>query len=160
MLGGGNLRWFPNDKGDHVIDPHLHLVLMELDRELRDLSLARPRLDRPEVGRPGRLRRALRSRVSPPARVAPATSSTVPEVTIRPAVPADSRHLVRLAEISERRVPSGLVLVAEVDAGIVAALPVDGGPPLTDLRRPTRDVVQLLELRSEQVRASDLTRAA
>jgi len=60
-----------------------------------------------------------------------------------------------LAELSERRVPSGLVLVAEVESSIVAALPVEGGPLLSDLRRPTRDVAQLLELRSAQIRITD-----
>ena len=42
---------------------------------------------------------------------------------------------------------------------IVAALPVDGHV-LTDLWRPTGDVVQLLELRSEQLRAAKLERVA
>lgn len=79
---------------------------------------------------------------------------------IRPSQATDGRALARLAEASERRLPSGLVLVAEVESAVVAALPVDEGHPLTDLRRPTRDVVQLLELRSEQLRAARPERVA
>jgi hypothetical protein len=42
----------------------------------------------------------------------------------------------------------------------VAALPVEGGALLSDLRRPIGDVHQLLELRSEQLRVRDRRRAA
>lgn len=84
-------------------------------------------------------------------------------MTIRPASAADVRAITRLTEISERRVPSGLgglVLVAQIESDVVAALPVQGGPLLSDLRRPTADVAQLLELRSEQIRAAKPRRAA
>ena len=56
-----------------------------------------------------------------------------------------------------RQVP---VLVAEVEAEVVAALPVDEPFVLADLWRPTSDVVQLLELRSEQLRAASLEKVA
>jgi hypothetical protein len=39
-------------------------------------------------------------------------------------------------------------------------VPVDDGYVLSDLMRPTQDVVQLLELRSEQLRAARLARVA
>jgi len=143
-----------------VFDPRLHYVLQTMDRELRELALSKPRLDRPDARRSGRLRRRLRGMLAPPAQITRGSRSSVPDVTIRPAVTADGLQLARLAEVSERRVPSGLVLVAEVDSGIVAALPVDGGPILADVMRPTGDVVQMLELRADQLRASDLRRAA
>jgi hypothetical protein len=43
---------------------------------------------------------------------------------------------------------------------VVAALPLDDRYVLADLTRPTGDVVQLLELRSEQLRAARLERVA
>lgn len=142
-----------------MLDPHLQFDTEGLKRELREIELLRPRLDRPDYGREGRLRRRLRTLVIRPARVIP-DKGPLPGVTIRLARAADAVDLVRLAEISERRVPSGLVLVAEVGVDIVAALPVDGGPLLSDLRRPTGDLVQLLELRSDQLRASEPVQAA
>lgn len=142
-----------------MIDPHLQFHTEGLKREFREVELLRPRLDRPDYGREGRLRRRLRTLVIRPARVIP-DKGPLPGVTIRLARAADAVDLVRLAEISERRVPSGLVLVAEVGVDIVAALPVDGGPLLSDLRRPTGDLVQLLELRSDQLRASEPVQAA
>jgi hypothetical protein len=81
-------------------------------------------------------------------------------VVIRPAAATDTRALVRLAEASERRLPSGLVLVAEVESRVVAALPMDDSYVLSDLLRPTSDVVQLLELRSEQLRAGRFQKVA
>jgi hypothetical protein len=81
-------------------------------------------------------------------------------VVIRPATGADAPAVERLAEASERRAPSGLVLVAEVDDHVVAALPLEERYVLTDLWRPTGDVVQLLELRSEQLRAAQLENVA
>lgn len=143
-----------------MTDPRLHYVLMGMNRELRELEQSKPRLDRPDAARSGRLHRRLKALVMRPARIDPASGRAVPEVTIRRAVAADGLQLARLAEVSERRLPSGLVLVAEVESGIVAALPVDGGPVLADVRRGTQDVVQLLELRTEQLRASDRRRAA
>jgi hypothetical protein len=143
-----------------MVDPHLHLYVENLHRELREIALVKPRLDRPnDRGRSG-LSRRLRSLAYSPAQVARRDGTPVPAVTIRPAREADRRNLTRLAELSERRLPSGLVLVAEVDAGIVAAVPAGGGPLLSDLMRPTADVAQLLELRSDQLRASARKQAA
>ena len=74
------------------------------------------------------------------------------DVTIRRASTRDAAQLADLAAMSERRVPTGVVLVAEIEHALVAALPLDGGPVLSDISRPTADVVQLLELRSNQLR--------
>ena len=129
-----------------------HLQIENIDRELREIAMQRPRLDRPEPREQSRLRTLLRRFVLPPARAICEPGAHIPDVTIRAAQAADLRDLTRLAELSERRVPLGLVLVAQVESDIVAALPVGGGPLLSDLRRPTRDVAQLLELRTGQIR--------
>jgi hypothetical protein len=86
-----------------------------------------------------------------------------PPVSARPSDTRTARvheGIARLAEASERRLPSGLVLVTEADSDIVAALPATDAYVLTDLLRPTGDVVQLLELRSEQLRVSRLDEVA
>ncbi|MDQ3381100.1 MAG: hypothetical protein M3546_12410 [Actinomycetota bacterium] len=133
-----------------MLEFHLHIE--NIDRELREIAIQRPRLDRPEPREQSRLRTLLRGFALPPARAVCEPGARIPNVTIRAAQAADLRDLTRLAELSERRVPAGLVLVAEVETDIVAALPVAGGPLLSDFRRPTRDVAQLLELRTGQIR--------
>lgn len=143
-----------------MLEPHLHLYVENLHRELRELALHRPRYDRPKDPRRGRVRSLIRALAHSPAHAAREPGTCVPKVTIRPARAADLADLTRLAELSERRLPTGLVLVAEVESELVAALPVEGGPLLSDLWRPTLDVAQLLELRSEQVRAAERTRRA
>jgi hypothetical protein len=84
----------------------------------------------------------------------------VPGVTIRPAGTTDRSELARLAELNERHIPEGRILVVEVESSLVAALPLDGGPLLSDLWRPTADLVQLLELRSGQIRTRAVSRRA
>jgi len=123
-------------------------------RELRELEHSRPRYDRTERRTRSRTRELLRSLALAPAKATPGSRCELPDVLIRPAAAPDSRALVRLAEASERRMPSGLVLVAEVETRVVAALPVEDRYVLADLLRPTSDVVQLLELRSEQLMAA------
>ena len=122
-------------------------------RELRELEHSRPRYDRVESRSRSRAREFLRSLALAPARATPGSRGEVADVVIRRAGATDTGALVRLAEASERRLPSGLVLVAEVETRVVAALPMDDRYVLSDLLRPTSDVVQLLELRSEQLRA-------
>ena len=130
-----------------------------IDRELREIAQSRPRYDRASVHGRSWFRMLVRSLALTPAKATPTTGGGLPEVVIRSAGATDANAVARLAEASERRFPSGVVLVAEVDAEVVAALPVDG-QVLTDLWRPTGDVVQLLELRSEQLRAAKLERVA
>ena len=132
---------------------------LEIDRELREIAQSRPQYDRPSGHGRSRFRALMRSLALAPVKATPRAGGGLPDVVIRPAGATDARALTRLAEASERRFPAGLVLVAEVDAEVVAALPVDGHV-LTDLWRPTGDVVQLLELRSEQLRAAKLERVA
>ena len=129
-------------------------------RELRELEHSRPRYDRPDVRRRSRLREALRVLALPPASATPGSDGELPDVVIRPAAAADANAIARLAEASERRMPAGTVIVAEVEHEVVAALPLEDRYVLSDLLRPTGDVVQLLELRSEQLRAARLERVA
>lgn len=137
-----------------------HTETEQLNRELREIELSRPRLERPDPRRRSRMLERFRARIVSPAKATRSSDGIVQQVKIRPAAAADARDLARLAEMSERRVPSGLVLVAEVESRIVAAMPVEGGHLLTDLWRPTGDVVQLLELRKQQLRVADAARRA
>ena len=132
----------------------------ETRRLLREIQ-SHPQLDRPDERRRRPLRRALRSLLGPKVVAAAGHGTAAPHVTIRSASTGDRAELADLARVSERRLPAGPVLIAEIDEEIVAALPLEGGPVLVDVLRPTADVVQLLELRSEQVRrAEDAIRAA
>lgn len=120
----------------------------ESQRILREMSM-RPSFDREHRDAHGRLRRALATLLG---RYAAPTCTPGAEVTIRRARPQDARSVAHLAAMSDRRPLHGPVLVAEVESEIVAALPIGGGPVVTDVRRRTADVVQLLELRSDQER--------
>jgi hypothetical protein len=142
-----------------MLNEYVNQQQLGIDRELREIAQSRPRYDRASAHGRRRFRALVRSLALAPAKATPTTEGGLPKVVIRPARATDAHALTQLAEASERRFPSGLVLVAEVDAEVVAALPVDGHV-LTDLWRPTGDVVQLLELRSEQLRAAKLERVA
>ena len=129
----------------------------EIQRIQREMSM-RPRLDREDRDVHSRLRQSLATLVG---RYAAPTCTPGTEVTIRRARPQDALSVAHLAAMSDRRPPRGPVLVAEIESEIVAALPIGGGPVVTDVRRPTVDVVQLLELRSDQERrAARISRAA
>jgi hypothetical protein len=72
--------------------------------------------------------------------------------TMRTAQAADANDLRRLAELDSSRVPSGPLLVGEVDGELVAAVPIAGGPGIADPMRATSAVVSLLGLRAAQLR--------
>lgn len=74
-------------------------------------------------------------------------------LTIREAQPADDAALRDLAALDSSRVPSGRVLVAEVDGELQAAVPLAGGPGIADPFQPTETLVTLLQLRAAQLRA-------
>ena len=71
------------------------------------------------------------------------------DITIRRATLADRTALVRLAQLDSTVAPSDTaVLVAELGDELVAALPLDGGPPIADPFRRTADIVAVLEARA------------
>jgi hypothetical protein len=72
------------------------------------------------------------------------------EVTIYLSEPDEM--IERLAQLDSARRPSGRVVVAAVGGDPVAALPLDGGPPIADPFQPTAALVSLLELHVAQMR--------
>ena len=72
-------------------------------------------------------------------------------ITIRRFAERDIDAIQRLAELDEKPVPTGGVLVAERAGELVAALPLDGGNALADPFKRTADVVALLQARANQL---------
>ena len=75
-------------------------------------------------------------------------------ISIRRARPADGPALERLAALTDRRLPDGPLLVAEVDGELVATSSIAGGEILSDPFRVALDLAELLRLRSSQLRAA------
>ncbi len=75
------------------------------------------------------------------------------DVTVRWAEPRDRDAIRRVAERDSSAAPSGPTLVAEVGGRVMAARPIDGGETVADPFHPTRDLVDLLELRTAQITA-------
>lgn len=73
---------------------------------------------------------------------------------IRRARPADGFAIRTLAQLADRPVPAGEVLLAESDGELVAAVGTDGGSPIADPFVVTGDVVELLEVRARQLVAA------
>ena len=80
-------------------------------------------------------------------------------VAVRLGRPDDEQAIRRLAALDSKQAPSGRVLVAEADAEIIAALPVDGGDAVADPFRWTSDVIALMEMRAAQLADADLVPA-
>lgn len=80
-------------------------------------------------------------------------TSHIPEVTVRLARSSDARQLSLLAALDSAPAPQGQFLIAESEAHIVAALPLAGGRPIADPFRCTSALVQMLELRADQLGA-------
>ena len=62
-------------------------------------------------------------------------------LTIRHATAADEADLIRLAALDSSRVPSGELLVAQVDGHLVAALSIDTGAAIADPFEHTAAIV-------------------
>ena len=77
-------------------------------------------------------------------------NSTASHISIRLASEADSPSIVRLAALDSAPVPSGPVLVADLDGEIVAAHSIARARSIADPFRPTADARELLELRARQ----------
>jgi hypothetical protein len=133
----------------------------EIDRELHEVTLVtRADPNRPDPHARRRRRRRWATRLSGIVPAPSPSEESASAVTIRAAIPGDARRLALLAQADDRHVPAGDVLVAEIDTEIVAALPLDGRPAVTHAWRATGDVVELLELRSEQIKLGRRRRAA
>ena len=76
-------------------------------------------------------------------------------ITVRTATAADLSSLNRLAALDSASPPRGPTLVAEADSRMLAALPLGSGRPIADPFEPTVEIVALLQLRAEQLRADD-----
>lgn len=74
------------------------------------------------------------------------------EIVIRHALPTDDAAVAALVDLTGRRVPRGQLLVAQVDGKVIAVAGEDGAT-LGDPFRVTVDVVELLRLRTDQLRA-------
>lgn len=83
-----------------------------------------------------------------------ATSHILPDVTIRWASEGDLRALARLAALDSKRLPSGALLVAEVEGEIWAAVAAETGSAIADPFRRSGDLVRLLTTRACQLRKS------
>ncbi|MGI8864942.1 MAG: hypothetical protein ACR2JH_11210 [Solirubrobacteraceae bacterium] len=80
-----------------------------------------------------------------------ADATPVTRVTLRYAAAADAPRLRALAEMDSARPPDGVVLLAEVDGRLRAALPIEGGPPISDPFHRGRELLELLQLRAQQL---------
>jgi hypothetical protein len=69
-------------------------------------------------------------------------------LTIRHASLADEGGLRRLAALDSSRIPSGELLVAELDGRLVAALSVDTGAAIADPFEHTAAIVDSLRVRA------------
>ena len=72
-------------------------------------------------------------------------------VAIRRATDADCARLLELAVLDEVDLPDGPFLVAEEAGEIEAALPLSDGRPFSDPFRPTRELLEMLDLRAAQL---------
>ena len=72
-------------------------------------------------------------------------------VAIRKATDADAERLAVLAALDHAPLPEGPVLVAEEAGEIEAALPLSAGRPFSDPFRPTRELLEMLDLRATQL---------
>ena len=80
--------------------------------------------------------------------------------TMREAHADDRDRLERLAALDSGRVPSGRVLLGELEGRLVAAVPISGGPAIADPFESTTAFVSLLGLRAAQLRAFEQRRAS
>ena len=78
-------------------------------------------------------------------------------LTIRHATAADEADITRLAILDSSRVPSGELLVAELDGSLVAALSVDTDAAIAD---PFEHTAAILRSMRAQVRESRAPRPA
>jgi hypothetical protein len=76
-------------------------------------------------------------------------------ITVRYSAASDLSELARLAALDSASPPRGPALIAEADSRMLAALPLGSGRPIADPFEPTAEIVELLRLRAEQLKADD-----
>ena len=74
-------------------------------------------------------------------------------LTLRHAIAADEAALTRLAALDSSRLPSGELLVAELDGTLVAALSIDTGAVIADPFEHTAAIVASLLAHARKSRA-------
>ena len=83
------------------------------------------------------------------------TATLEPEaITIRPLREEDIHAVELLAELEERPVPRGPLLLAEVEGAIEAAIGLDGGETVANPFSESAGAVSLLHVRAAQLRAA------
>jgi hypothetical protein len=93
------------------------------------------------------LRRRPRGTANPPRAPRPAAF-----VTLRLATADDDEAIARLAALYDRPIPTGPLLLAEVDGELQAALNLSGVQELMEPYLPTAALVELLALRAKHLR--------
>jgi hypothetical protein len=76
------------------------------------------------------------------------------ELVIRSAAADDQARLRNLALLDSATLAEGPMLVAEQRGVLVAAVPLRGGRPIADPFVPSANIVSILELRRNQLRAA------
>lgn len=69
-------------------------------------------------------------------------------ITLRPAAPEDSPDLHRVAQLDSAPLPSGRLLLAQVDRRILAAISIDTGAVIADPFARTTELVAMLRDRA------------
>jgi hypothetical protein len=77
---------------------------------------------------------------------------TTETITIRPLREDDVGVVERLAELDERPVPPGPLLLAEIEGTVEAVVALDGDEAIANPFAPSADAVSLLRLRADQLR--------
>jgi hypothetical protein len=72
-------------------------------------------------------------------------------VIIRPAHESDASAVARVAARDGKPVPTGRLLVAEVEGVIVAALGIDSDERVADPFEPTAELLRLMEARASRL---------
>ena len=82
------------------------------------------------------------------------TLNPTPTIAIRPASPADTRTIMRLAALDSAPVPFGPTLLAEIDGEPRAAIALRDGAVVADPFHRTADLVALLDVRAALLRGA------
>ncbi len=83
------------------------------------------------------------------------TATLEPEsITIRPLREEDVPAVELLAELEERPVPRGPLLLAEVEGTIAAAIGLEGGETVANPFSKSASAISLLHVRAAQLRAA------